>query len=243
MPALLKTTQIQEPSSATINLALDTSGGVTAGQNLTVTGTTTFTGGIVSAGLPLKGSSSGTTTIQAAATASGTVTIPAGTGTAAVQGVSTNIVTGTSQATTSGTSITFSSIPSWVRRITVILNGISTSGTSQILIRIGSGSVTSTGYSSQSSLVYSATGMVTQTTGFAVFQDNSAYTTYGNITLTNPTGNTWIASGTGINSTSTPFCWLMGGTVALSGVLDRVVLTTVNGTDTFDAGSINILYE
>ena len=52
MPALLKTTQIQEPSSATIKLALDTSGGVTAGQNLTVTGTTTFTGGIVSAGLP-----------------------------------------------------------------------------------------------------------------------------------------------------------------------------------------------
>lgn len=75
MTALLKTTQIQEPSSASVNLTLDASGGVT------VAGVTTLTGGIASAGLPLKGSSSGTTTLVAAATASGTVTIAAQTGT------------------------------------------------------------------------------------------------------------------------------------------------------------------
>ena len=34
-----------------------------------------------------------------------------------------------------------------------------------------------------------------------------------------------------------------GGSVTLSGALDRVVLTTVGGTDTFDAGSVNIIYE
>lgn len=44
MTAILKTTVIQEPSSATNNLTLSTSGGVTVGQNLTVTGTTTLTG-------------------------------------------------------------------------------------------------------------------------------------------------------------------------------------------------------
>jgi hypothetical protein len=36
----------------------------------------------------------------------------------------------------------------------------------------------------------------------------------------------------------------MGGfQVSLSGTLDRIRLTTVNGSDTFDAGSINIIYE
>jgi hypothetical protein len=35
----------------------------------------------------------------------------------------------------------------------------------------------------------------------------------------------------------------IGGFVPLSGTLDRVRITTANGTDTFDAGSINILYE
>jgi hypothetical protein len=33
------------------------------------------------------------------------------------------------------------------------------------------------------------------------------------------------------------------GTKSLSATLDRIRITTVNGTDTFDAGSINILYE
>jgi hypothetical protein len=33
------------------------------------------------------------------------------------------------------------------------------------------------------------------------------------------------------------------GSVTLSATLDRIRITTVNGTDTFDAGSINIAYE
>jgi hypothetical protein len=36
---------------------------------------------------------------------------------------------------------------------------------------------------------------------------------------------------------------LIAGHVSLSGALDRIRLTTVNGTDTFDAGSVNIIYE
>jgi hypothetical protein len=34
-----------------------------------------------------------------------------------------------------------------------------------------------------------------------------------------------------------------GGSVSLSGSLDRLRLTTTGGTDTFDNGTINILYE
>lgn len=34
-----------------------------------------------------------------------------------------------------------------------------------------------------------------------------------------------------------------GSIKTLSATLDRVRLTTVNGTDTFDAGLVNIIYE
>jgi hypothetical protein len=44
-------------------------------------------------------------------------------------------------------------------------------------------------------------------------------------------------------TTSTTGTITTGGSVTLSGTLDRVRITTVSGTDTFDAGSINILYE
>ena len=59
------------------------------------------------------------------------------------------ITSGTSQASTSGTSIDFTSIPSWVKRITLMFNGVSTNGTSNYQIQIGSGSVTTSGYTSQ----------------------------------------------------------------------------------------------
>lgn len=65
MVALLKTTQIQEPSSSTVNLTLGSTGNVT----------------VASPGILLSGSSSGTTTLAAASAASGIVTIAAQTGT------------------------------------------------------------------------------------------------------------------------------------------------------------------
>jgi len=243
MTAILKTTVIQEPSSATNNLTLSTSGGVTVGQNLTVTGTTTFTGG--SSNVRLNGSSSGTTIVQAAATASGTVTIPAGTGTAAVQGVSTNIVSGTAVASTSGTSIDFTSIPSWVKRVTVMFNGVSTSGSSQWLIQIGAGSVDTTGYAAASFIISTAgsTGG-NYTTGFGIFVDNGSYSMSGWYTICLLDSNTWVGNGgvaSGVNLTG--LCSAGSGKKALSGTLDRVRITTVGGTDTFDAGTINIMYE
>jgi hypothetical protein len=59
--------------------------------------------------------------------------------------------------------------------------------------------------------------------------------------LTLISGNTWVSSHT--LKTATNLLGVGGGDVTLTGALDRLILTTVNGTDTFDAGSINILYE
>ena len=153
------------------------------------------------------------------------------------------ITSGTAVASTSGTSIDFTGIPSWVKRLTVILSGNSRSGTSHTLIQLGAGSVTSTGYISTSCGVNSTgtVGGASSTAGFIGFDDGAANISSGHFIFTLVSGNTWVSSHTTKNTTTqTAFG---GGDVTLSGTLDRIRITTVNGTDTFDAGSINILYE
>jgi hypothetical protein len=152
------------------------------------------------------------------------------------------IQSATSQASTSGTSITFSSIPSWVKRITVMLNGVSTNGSSLIQMQIGSGGVTTSGYTSVTVRVGANGGYTNASSGFLLVTGMGASDICsGTMIISNQTGNTWTTFGM-INQNNTNNN-VNQGLVSLGGTLDRVVITTVNGTDTFDAGSINILYE
>ena len=146
------------------------------------------------------------------------------------------------------TSVDYTSIPSWVKRITVMLNGVSTSGTSAIQIQTGAGSITATGYNSISGFYtnanQTAVAVSTATTGFVEAVSGAitaAATRTGAIVIQNLTSNTWVASGVYGNAGNTVMMSLTGS-IALSGTLDRVRITTT-GADTFDAGSINILYE
>lgn len=190
----------------------------------------------------IKGDTSGQVTLTVPAVAgTNTATLPAGTGTIAVQGVSTNIVSGTAVASTSGTSIDFTGIPSWAKRVTIMFNEVSTNGASNRLIQIGSGSVQSTGYLSTGSFISTAVNTTSSTAGVVMWDDSAAYVLSGHMVLTNVSGNIWVASHVGKVSTAQQA--IGGGSVTLSGTLDRVRITTVNGTDTFDAGTINILYE
>ena len=153
------------------------------------------------------------------------------------------IVSGTAVASTSGTSIDFTSIPSWVKRITVMFNGVSLSGSSSFLIQIGSGSVTSSGYAG-GGFRSGASSIATAnfTTGFG-FNNTTAAATYGgNAVLANVSGNIWSCSGL-VSANTSEAVAATAGNVTLSGTIDRVRITTVNGTDTFDAGSINLLWE
>lgn len=155
------------------------------------------------------------------------------------------IASGTAVASTSGTSITYSSLPSWVKRITIMLKGFGTSGTSIKQFQLGSGSATTTGYVGSASAVSASTvGSASYTTGFAIQDATAANRISGNwvFTLENASTNTWICSGTGGLSTGSQ-TYMTGGFISLSGTLDRVIITTVNGTDTMAAGEINILYE
>ena len=153
------------------------------------------------------------------------------------------ITSGTAVASTSGTSIDFTSIPSWVKRITVMFQGVSTSGTSNPLIQIGTGgSPTTSGYlATSANISSSAASQANYTTGFGIGSSAAANVISGVITIFNVSGNIWIASGVTKNSTTAAA--MSAGDVTLAGVLNLVRITTVNGTDTFDAGSINILYE
>jgi hypothetical protein len=160
-------------------------------------------------------------------------------GSAAAPTWGSSLVSGTSQASTSGTAISFTGIPSWVKRITVMFNGVSTSGTSFVQVQIGSTTYTTSGYVSSTS-TNGANG--SSTTGFiATVNSGATDVRTGLMTITNISGNIWVM-GANIGSTF-PNCSTSMGVVTLGGVLDRVQVTTVNGTDTFDAGSINILYE
>lgn len=154
--------------------------------------------------------------------------------------MSQKLTSGTAVASTSGTSIDFTGIPSWVKRITVMFNGVSVSGSAIVIVQVGSSSVSTSGYNG--SATYGG-GTANFTTGFGVGNSGSgAYLRYGSMTLVNISGNVWVASYSGGLSITEFGC---GGGVSptLGGTLDRVRITNVNGTDTFDAGSINILYE
>jgi hypothetical protein len=170
-----------------------------------------------------------------------TLTSPTITGASVSSMASSVITSGTAVASTSGTSIDFTSIPSWVKRITVMYSGVSTSGTSNFLVQIGSGSITNTGYTGQAN---SGAGLSTSTAGWIVCNNiTAAAANTGAITILLFGSNTYIESGiVGANAASNSNC-VSEGAVTLSGALDRVRITTVNGTDAFDAGSINILYE
>lgn len=159
-------------------------------------------------------------------------------------GVTYPLVSGT-VATASGTAIDFTAIPSWVKRITVMFNGVSTSGTSLIQIRLGSTTFVTTGYNCVGiTSINSSIGTTGATSGFVLGNSNqvATYTYSGTLTFINISSNDYVAHG-GVGFTTANVYHSTVGSVALTGILDRIRITTVNGTDTFDAGTINIAYE
>lgn len=159
-------------------------------------------------------------------------------------GRASGLVTGTSVASTSGTSIDFTGIPSWVKRITVSLSGVSTTGISNLLFQIGAGSVTTSGYLGTGYRAINTGSWVNIafTTGFGVPFDTGSAVIHGQLVCTLIGSNNWAATSL-LSRSDTTVIGGTGGSITLGGTLDRVRITTVGGTDTFDAGSINILYE
>ena len=147
-------------------------------------------------------------------------------------------------ATVGATFVDFTSIPSWVKRITVMLNQISTNGSSVQVIQIGtSAGIENSGYAS-GGMYMGGTGStyVTVSSGFVIPAGSANSIQTGNVQICLTGANAWTYSYSGINTGEN------GGSVAggfkglTTGVLDRVRLTNV-GSNTFDGGSVGLIYE
>ena len=192
----------------------------------------------------IAGDTSGSVTLQAPATAGTTVlTLPSTSGTLSTSsgftlGTPTDVSTGTL------TSVDYTGIPSGVKQIVISFVGVGTD-TSSILVQIGdSGGIETTDYVSRSfRAVNGATGVgASATNGFIIYLVLTSNAFYGQMVLMleNSTTNTWVGAHSGTATTSSSSCG--GGSKSLSATLDRLRITTVNGTDLFDAGEVNIAY-
>ncbi len=186
----------------------------------------------------ISGDTSGAITVAApAVSGTNTLTLQAATATNAVNKLETAV------ASTSGASIDFTGLPSWIKRITVMYAGVSTNGTSALILQLGTSSgVVTSGY--VGAMSYDAARAI-YTTGIGIHNNGSASGIGNGATQLSLLGsNTWVGSGTvGCTGAGTGETYSSGSYIALGGTLDRVRITTVLGTDTFDAGSVNILYE
>jgi len=159
------------------------------------------------------------------------------------------IISGTSVASTSGTSIDFTGIPSWVKRVTVMFNGVSTNGTNPYIVQLGySGGFGSATYNSTNSGATSGVSSVTTTLGLYIVGSpagggsGAAAAFNGAMTLTNFSGNTWVSTAIMGQNSVAHTNW-SGGIGTAGGTLTQIRITTTTGVNTFDAGSINITYE
>jgi hypothetical protein len=145
------------------------------------------------------------------------------------------IKSGTAVPSTSGTSFTFTGIPSTAKRINIMFSNVSLSGTNDLLVQIGdSGGIEDTGYVSGSG------SAVNSTAGFVIRMANAGRNAYGTMVICNITGNNWVSMHSINAGTTADFAG--GGGKTLSDTLTQVRITRT-GSDTFDTGTINILYE
>lgn len=157
-------------------------------------------------------------------------------------------LTSKTETNVSGTSVDFDNIPSWVKRITIMFDGVSTSGTSDVIIQLGTSSgFTTSGYSGSAYTVVggSSPGATGYSSGFLIRLGGAASATAtreGFVTLMKIGENKWVGS-VNIGLSNTVYAANGAGSLDLGAVLTQVRVTTVNGTDTFDAGSVNIMYE
>ena len=224
-------------SNATI-----TGGTITGITDLAVadggTGQSSYTDGQL-----LIGKTTGNTLVKGTLTAGTGISVTNGDGSITI--AATGITNKTAQASTSGTSIDFTSIPAGTKRIVVMFAGVSTNGSSNVIIQLGdSGGIETTGYLAQAATIGGSTSVARYTNGFNLDGGDAATVWHGSITLNllDAATYTWTAVGN-FGKSNGNACVLVSGSKAISAELDRLTITTANGTDAFDAGLINISYQ
>ena len=147
-----------------------------------------------------------------------------------------------SSVAASGSAIDFTNIPSWVKRITVMVDGVSNAGAADILIQLGtSGGIVSTGYVASSTATSTAsTGHTASTAGFPMRLAAGTSICYGIMTICLMGTNQFAAAHTARQAATSSMYG--GGSVTLGGTLTQLRFTNT-ASDSFDLGSVNIMYE
>ena len=153
-----------------------------------------------------------------------------------------NLVRSAATATTSGKFKDVTGIPAWAKRVTIVFNGVSLTGTDYLTVQLGdSGGIETSGYVSALS---SGSTAVQDGTCFLAAGNSSGTSTefMGAVTLFNVSGNTWVMTGvTGSNGISVQS--VVNGRKTLSDTLTQLRVTTFVGTLDFDAGSFSVFWE
>jgi hypothetical protein len=223
---------------ASIVVAGDTSGSVTLTAPL-VAGTTTLTLPTTNGTLAL--------TSQLPASPSAVGQVPFSTD-GSTYTATAKIVLGTAVTSTSGTSIDFTGIPSWAKRVTVMLNNVSANNFGRIFIQLGTGGTpTTSGYVSNYNYISTNNATVRSnnlvTSAFPLFADEAGDATTGVAVFTLLTGNTWMGIGGSLIVGPNAGSGNSFMSVSLAGALNMIRVTTSTGTPTFDSGTINIMWE
>lgn len=149
--------------------------------------------------------------------------------------------------TASGVAVDFTGIPAWAKKATVLFSSVSTNGTAYPLIQLGgAGGIEVTGYacSASNTTNAAATAATNFTAGIGLISGAASNSISGAVEfiLLDSVTNTWAAFGV-MALTSGSATLQSAGSKALASVLTQLRITTANGTDAFDAGYINVIYE
>ena len=149
----------------------------------------------------------------------------------------------------SGTSMTFGSIPTGTSFIVVTMHDFSSSGADEWMVQIGdSGGIETADYRSQrssntnGSLASDGTPNSNESKGFGITVDAAGNAFGGQMILSlhHPTNHTWTSSSS-FRRDGFDHSW-GAGSKDLSAELTQVRITTKGGSESFDAGTINIMY-
>jgi len=190
-----------------------------------------------------RGNSGATTADVLTVDASGNVTTTLANGIVTPAKLSQPMTLGTSIATTSGTYVELTGIPSWAKKVSVLFNKVGITGASNMLVQLGtSGGIQGNNYEAQGSVVNASVATLNSTSGFPIRNVESSARISGIMTIATLGSNLWVMSGTLTVIGGTASVQMVAGSIQLSGVLDRVRINALNA-ENLDEGSVNIIYE
>ena len=161
--------------------------------------------------------------------------------------VSTSNLTRLTAVTPTGSSVDYTSLPSGIRKLYVVMSGLKQSSSGRYMVQLGdSGGLETSGYTSGSRLHYASGASVQEerTDSFVIFNDATEFYVNTIMQIANITGNKWVSTHTTFHSDrgAYPGSTAHGaGRKELSGELTQLRITLSTGT--FTSGDVNLFYE